>query len=169
MTSPRLALEFVEFSPLPNAFRRMIREGDLDVSEMALVSHLLACDHGRQLGALAVPLWSRLPHANLVCRADSTLDGPKDLEGRRVGVRAYAQTSGVWVRGVLKSEYGFDLDRISWVTMEDAHVPEYVDPPGVARATQGKLRDLLIDGRLTAIMGEREIDPSGVRTVIADA
>src|SRR5690606_31274807 len=103
----------------------------------------------------------RLPHANLVCGRDAPLGGPRDLEGHRVGVRAYAQTSGVWVRGILASAYGVALDRIEWMTMEDAHLAEYEDPPIATRnSSAAGLRELLFDGTLAAIMGERSIDPA---------
>ncbi|HEY0295409.1 MAG TPA: ABC transporter substrate-binding protein [Bordetella sp.] len=170
VTSPLLEWEFIEFKPLPAAFRRLLREGDLDLSEMAVASHLLGLDAGRPITALPIPLWGRLPHGNLLCLRDSPIRTPRDLEGRRVGVRSYAQTSGVWVRGILQTAYGVDPDRITWVTLEDAHVAEFADPPNAIRAAPGaRLRDLLQAGEVQAIMGEREIDPAGVRTVIPDA
>jgi 4,5-dihydroxyphthalate decarboxylase len=170
VSSSRLRFDFLDFDPLPKAFRRMVREGDLDVCEMAVVNHILAVDHGKPIVALAIPLWSRLPHTNLVQPMVSHVQGPKDLEGGKVGVRAYAQTSGVWVRGVLKTEYGVDLDKIVWVTMEDAHVAEYSDPPAAVRNSGSSgLRELMMEGELRAIMGERIVDPQGVRTVISDA
>lgn len=168
--SDRVRLEPVEFDPLPKAFRHMVRGGDLDVSEMALTTHLLAHHFRKPLTALPLPLWRRLHHSNLVCAKGSTIADPKDLEGRKVGVRAYSQTTGVWIRGILASQYGVDLNRITWVTMEDAHVAEYQDPPGVVRRTGGtSLRDQLLSGELAAIMGEREVDPNHIRPVIADA
>jgi 4,5-dihydroxyphthalate decarboxylase len=166
----RLRLEMVEFDPLPKAFRHMMRGGDLDVSEMALTTHLLAHHFRKPLTALPLPLWRRLHHSNLVCASGSMVAGPKDLEGKKVGVRAYTQTTGVWIRGILASQYGVDLNKITWVTMEDAHVAEYQDPPVVVRHTGGKtLRDLLLSGELAAIMGERDVDPNNIRPVIADA
>ncbi len=163
-------LEFVEFDPLPKAFRHMVRGGDLDVSEMALTTHLLAHHFGKPLTALPVPLWRRLHHSNLVCAAKSNIAGPADLVGKKVGVRAYSQTTGVWIRGILASQYGVDLSKVAWVTMEDAHVAEYQDPANVTRHVGGKnLRELLLSGELAAIMGEREVDPANVRPVIPDA
>ena len=44
---------------------------------------------------------------------------PKDIEGRRVGVRTYAQTTGLWVRGILQHDYGVDLDKVEWMTIVD--------------------------------------------------
>lgn len=168
--SDRVKLEFHEFEPLPEAFRTMVRGGDLDMSEMAVVTHLLAHHFGKPITGLAFPLWSRLPHTNLVCAEGSSTDGPKDLDNNTLGVRAYAQTSGVWVRGVLQHEYGVDLGTIDWLTMEDAHLIEYQDPPFCARNVSTKgLRQLMLDGKLAAIMGERVVDPTGIRPVIPEA
>lgn len=168
--SNRVELVFEDFEPLPKAFRTMVRGGDLDVSEMAIVTHLLAHHYGKPITGLAIPLWSRLPHTNLVCPAASSIAGPRDLAGTRVGVRAYAQTSGVWVRGFLQHEYGVDLDGITWVTMEDAHLGEYQDPANTERnRSEMALRPLMLSGALAAIMGERDVDPAGIRTVIPDA
>jgi 4,5-dihydroxyphthalate decarboxylase len=58
-----------------------------------------------------------------------------DLQHRRSGVRSYAQTSGVWVRGILEDEYGVDLRLLNWLTMEEAHVAEYQDPSNCTRNT----------------------------------
>lgn len=168
--SPKIAFEFMEMDPLPNAFKRMIRQADIDVSEMAVVTHLLACDFGKPITGLAIPLWSRLPHTNLVCETNSDIAGPMDLQHRRSGVRSYAQTSGVWVRGILEDEYGIDLRQLNWLTMEEAHVAEYQDPSNCTRNTSNfGLRDLLLKGELASIMGERVVDPTGIRTVIPDA
>lgn len=168
--SPHIDFEFLDFEPLPKAFRQMVRGDDIDVSEMAVATHLLAHHFGKSITGLAIPLWSRLPHTNLVCNLDADIASPKDLEGSRVGVRAYGQTSGVWVRGVLAHEYGVDLDSITWVTMEDAHLAEFGDPPITLRNTSSTgLRQLMVEGQLLAIMGERIVDPSGVRSVIPDA
>lgn len=76
---------------------------------------------------------------------------PENLIGRRVGVRAFSQTTGVWLRGILWKDYGIDLAKVKWVTFEDAHVPEYRDPPGVERAAEGKdLTTMVLDGELDA-------------------
>lgn len=170
VTSDRISFEFVDYDPLPQAFRTMVRGGDIDVAEMAMTTHLLALEFGKPLAALPIPLWRRLHHGNLVCPVDSLLRGPEALEGTQVGVRAYSQTTGVWIRGILASQYGVALDRITWVTVEDAHVAEYRDPSNVVRAPGGRsLRELMQAGEVSAIMGERNVDPAGVRPVIPDS
>lgn len=170
VVSDRLVLSFEDYDPLPEAFRQMIRGGNLDLSEMAAVTHLLAHHYKKPLVGLAIPLWGRLPHTNLIVPQGSDISAPTDLEGRKVGVRAYGQTSGVWVRGILESEYGVDINAIEWVTMEDSHLVEYEDPSIAWRYRGGqKLRDLMLSGDLAAIMGERNVSAAGIRTVIDDA
>lgn len=169
VSSTRVSFAFRDYDPLPKAFRTMVRGDDLDVSELAVVTHLLAHHYAKPLTGIAIPLWSRLPHANLVCPVDSAIREPKDLNNTKVGVRAYAQTSGVWVRGIIKDDYGVDLDSITWLTMEDAHLSEYADPANTVRNDRPVgLRELMLSGELSAIMGERVVDPSGIRTVVPD-
>jgi 4,5-dihydroxyphthalate decarboxylase len=86
-------------------------------------------------------------------------------------VRAFSQTTGVWLRGILWKDYGVDLNRIHWVTFEDAHVPEYRDPPGVERAPAGKdITKMLLDGELDAAIfgGAMPSDPR-LQSVIPDS
>src|SRR5690349_4843186 len=80
----------------------------------------------------------------------------RDLNGKRVGVRAYTQTTGVWVRGFLAEDYGVDLKSVTWVTFEDPHLAEYREPPNVTRAQGGKpLNQMLLDGEIdAAILGD---------------
>ena len=70
----------------------------------------------------------------LLRRAGS--DRPRDLEGKRVGIRPFTTTTGAWLRGILANDYGVDLDSIDWVTFEDAHVAEFQDT--TKRAPAGK-------------------------------
>src|SRR5205807_2606659 len=63
---------------------------------------------------------------------------PEQLAGKRIGVRSYSVTTGVWIRGILADDYGVDLASIKWTTFEEPHVAEYRDPAGVQRAPAGK-------------------------------
>lgn len=170
VTSERLDFEWLEYEPLPKAFREMVRGGDIDLSEMAVITHLMAHHFEKPIVGLPIPLWWRLPHTNLVCDANGPIKGPEDLNGKRLGVRAYGQTSGVWVRGVLQHEFGVDLKNVTWGTMEDSHLAEYEDPANCTRYTPPPtLRELMLQGEFAAIMGERVVDPNEIRTVIPDA
>jgi 4,5-dihydroxyphthalate decarboxylase len=96
---------------------------------------------------------------------------PRDLEGRKVGVRAYTQTTGAWVRGFLQEDYGVDFRRVQWITFEDPHVAEFTDPPWVQRAPEGKqLMQMLLDGEIdAAIFGSENPEGTPLKPLIPDA
>jgi 4,5-dihydroxyphthalate decarboxylase len=87
-----------------------------------------------------------------------------------VGVRAYTVTTGTWIRGILASDYGVDINKVEWTTFEDPHVAEYRDPPIVKRAPEGKqLTQMLLDGEVAAgIVGDKLPDPK-LKHLIPDA
>jgi 4,5-dihydroxyphthalate decarboxylase len=95
---------------------------------------------------------------------------PGGLAGKRVGIRAYSVTTGVWVRGILNEQYGLDLNQVHWVTFEDPHVAEYADPVTVERATVDKdMMQMLLDGDLdAAVVGDKLPDPR-LRILIPDS
>jgi 4,5-dihydroxyphthalate decarboxylase len=158
--SPRLELEFTEFKPTNRAFLPMAREQRFDVCEMAIVTYLQAKAYGKPLILLPAAMLSRFQHGLIVYNAERGTLTPTGLKGRRIGVRAYSQTTGAWVRGILENHYGVDLSGVHWVTFEDAHVAEYRDPPGVERAgTDKKLEAMLLAGEIDAAIGEFAADP----------
>lgn len=170
VTSSRVALQFEEIDPITRAFRRLVRGDHFDLCEIALTTLAQARHYGRPLTGLPVVLMRGFHHGALVCRADSRLLGPEDLAGKRVGVRAYSVTTGVWVRGILQSEYGVEPGSITWVTSEDAHVQEYADPANVVRVPEGRtLPQLLLSGDIDAGIALTGFDPAQVRTVIPNA
>lgn len=143
-------VEEVQVRPVIGAYRRMIRDLEFDVCELAPVSYLMALQAGVPLTAIPVFLNRRFHHGDIQCGAGSGIRVPTDLEGRRVGVRAYSVTTGVWVRGILAEEYGVDLDKITWVVDDDDHVEGRV-PPNVERVTDGRsLGELLRSGEIDA-------------------
>jgi 4,5-dihydroxyphthalate decarboxylase len=170
VASDRVAFDFVEVDPVTRAFRRMTRAMEFDLCEIALTTHAQARAYGKPITALPVVLLSGLHHGALICRSDSPLRGPADLAGKRIGVRAWSQTTGVWVRGILRDEYGVAPDSMTWITEEDAHVQEFVDPPFVQRIAPGQdLRAMLLSGEIDAAVALAGLDSATVRPVIADA
>jgi 4,5-dihydroxyphthalate decarboxylase len=170
IASPAITLEFADIKPTHKAFKPMVRELGFDVCEMAIVTYLQARAHGKPLCLLPAVMLGRFQHHCLMHNADRELLRPEQLAGRRVGVRAYSQTTGVWLRGILRQDYGVDLDRIQWVTFEDAHVAEYRDPPGVERGAADKdLTTMLLSGELdAAIYGAELPDDPRIKSVIPD-
>jgi len=169
--SDRVRFEFADVDPITRAFRRMARDLEFDVSEMAITTHALAHAFQKPITALPIVLSRDFHHGSVVCTNGSSIRGPADLAGRKVGVRAWSQTTGVWIRGIMKAEYGLEPSAMTTVTEEDAHVREYQDPPYVVRAAGSKtLRGMLNDGEIDAAIALRPLPkPSEFRTVIPDA
>ena len=142
-------LEFVEVKPIYNAFASMVRDLKYDVCEMAVATYLQAREAGKPISLLPVVMSGNFHHHSITQLPGGPIDDPQQLAGQRVGVRAYSQTTGLWVRGVLKEDYGVESDQITWVTTEGPHVSEYVEPPIVER-TSSKLIDLLRDRDIAA-------------------
>jgi 4,5-dihydroxyphthalate decarboxylase len=169
VASDRVAFDFTEVDPVTRAFRRMTRAMEFDLCEIALTTHAQARAYDKPITALPVVLLRGLHHAALICRRDSPLRGPADLAGKRIGVRAWSQTTGVWVRGILHDEYGIAPDAMAWITEEDAHVQEFVDPPFVQRIADGQqLPAMLLSGEIDAGIA-LAVDPAQLRPVIPDA
>jgi 4,5-dihydroxyphthalate decarboxylase len=143
--------EFVQVQPIISAFRRMVRDLEFDVCEMAPATYMIARAAGLPIKALPVFVFRRFHHEGLVVRADAGIRQPRDLEGRRVGVRAYSVTTGIWTRGILAEEYGLDIAKVTWVVDDEEHLPTLRLPPNVQRApTDKSLVDMMGDGSLSA-------------------
>lgn len=170
IASHLLTLKFAEFPTINRAFAPMLRDERFDVCEMAIVSFLQAKACGKPLVLLPVVLAARFQEPALLCLAASDIRSPGDLAGRRVGVRAYSQTTGVWLRGILAESYGLRAQEVVWVTFEDAHVAEYRDPPWTQRAPAGAdLFRMLRQGELDAIIVGNDLpDDPTLRPVFAD-
>ena len=164
------ALDFVEVSPIIGAFRRMVRGLEFDVCEMAVTTYLAAREHGKPFTAIPIFVVRGFHHEALACNTAAGIRSPKDLEGKRVGVRAYTVTTGVWARGILASEYGVDLDKVTWVIFDEEHVQEYRPPANVEQAPAGaKIGTMLADGELAAAIGAGEVDSPNVAPLIPDS
>ena len=163
-------LEFEDVPAIIQAFRRMVRGLEFDVSEMAITTYLCARAHGKRFTALPVFPMRAFHHGAIVYNTTSGIRGPKDLEGRRVGVnRGYTVTTGLWARSILQHEYGVDLRRVTWVLSGDEHVAEWQPPPNVVPIEKGRtLEDLLATGEVPAAIGV-QVDSPHVRPLIANA
>jgi 4,5-dihydroxyphthalate decarboxylase len=163
-------LEFVEVEPLIDAFRRMVRGLEFDVSEMAMTTYLSARAHGKRFTGLPIFLVRAFHHGAIVYNTKSGIKNPRDLEGRKVGVnRGYTVTTGLWARGVLQHQYGVDLDTITWVLSGDEHVAEYRPPSNVVPIETGKkMADLVASGELAAAIGV-EVESPDVKRLITNA
>lgn len=167
--SSRIRFDFEDVPVITRAFRRMVRALDFDLCEIALatLAQAHACDI--PIKALPIVVMRGFHHGALVCLNGSGIRQPSDLRGKVIGVRAWSQTTGVWVRGILLDEHGVDHRDIGWATQEDAHVLGCVEPPNVRRIAPGQdLGRMLLSGEIDAGIGLAGLDPSTVRPVIAN-
>ena len=167
----RLALEQVEVSPITAAMRRMVRSLEFDVCEMAFTTYLCAVALGKPIIAIPVFVTRNFHHWAAFRNVKSGIKGPKDLEGRVVGVnRGYTVTTGLWARGILQDEYGVDLEKITWAPTDDEHVAEYRAPANVDYSFRGRaLPDLLASGEIGAAVGDIRSDSKEIQPLIPDA
>ena len=170
ITSDRVTLKLTEVNPVYKAFFMMVREQKFDVSEMAVVTYLQAKAYGVPIVLMPATMMGRFQHGTMLYNSERGTVTPHTLEGRRVGVRSFAQTTGCWLRGILWKDYGLDNSKVKWVTFEDAHMAEFKDPPGVERAADGKdMTKMLLDGELdAAIFGTVLPSDPRLKSVIAD-
>ena len=156
--SDRVQLAFEHFSPTNKAFKPMVRELKFDVSEMAIVTYLMARAYNKPLVLLPAVMLGRFQQGLALYNGERGQLTPSDLEGRPVGIRSFTTTTGAWVRGILANDYGVNLDKVRWVTFEDPHVAEYKDT--TERAPAGKkIVDMLLAGEIDAAVGEKSDDP----------
>ncbi|MCA6119727.1 hypothetical protein J6524_33365 [Bradyrhizobium sp. WSM 1738] len=164
--SDLVEFDFAQYSPTNKGFKPMVREGAFDVSEMAIVTYLMAKSFGKPMVLLPDVVLARFQHGHALYNAKAGKLGPRDLDGKRVGLRSFTTTTGAWLRGILANDYGVDLDSIDWVTFEGAHVAEFVDT--TKRAPAGKqIIQMLIDGELDAVLGEKSDHPD-LKPLFAD-
>jgi len=166
---PGIQFEHVEISPIIGAFRRMCRTLEFDVCEMAITTYLTAKAHNKPFTALPVFVMRQFHHSPIVYNIKSGVQSPKDLEGKKVGVRAYTVTTGVWARGILATEYGVDLEKITWVVVDEEHVQEYRKPANVMERPGANLAEMLVQGELAAAIGVGKVDSPDVKPLISDS
>jgi 4,5-dihydroxyphthalate decarboxylase len=171
LASDQVEFDFVEAKVPNQSFKRVVRDLEFDVAELAIVTFLQAKAYGKPLVLMpAVVGPGRFQHQCLIYNTERGQLDPSGLAGRRVGMRSYAQTTPAWIRGILQNDYAVDLDGIHWVGFEDGHLAEYKDPPQVERAGKDKqLLPMLLSGELDAIIvGNDAPDDARLQPVIAE-
>lgn len=160
ITSDLVEFDFADVKVSNTAFKPLVREARFDLAEVAIVTFLQAKYYGKPYVLIPATVLGRGQLHTIAYNPERGHLGPGDLNGRTLGVRAYTQTTGTWVRGILAADYGVDLASLKWVTFEESHVAEYQDPPNVRRAPAGKtLVQMLLDGELdAAVVGDKYPD-----------
>jgi 4,5-dihydroxyphthalate decarboxylase len=168
--SDLLEFDFADVKVSNTAFKPLVREAKFDLAEVAIVTFLQAKLYGKPYVLIPATMVGRGQLHTIAYNPERGHLGPGDLNGKTVGVRAYTQTTGAWVRGILAEQYGVDLSSLNWITFEESHVAEYQDPPNVRQAPEGKqLVQMLLDGELVAaVVGDKFPDPR-LKPLIPDA
>ena len=170
VTSSLVDLDFVDVKVANQHFKAVVREAKYDVSELAIVTFLQAKTYGKPYVLMPAVAVSRGQLQTIAYDGESGTMTPKDIAGKKVGVRAYTQTTGAWVRGILQEDYGVDVNGITWITTEDPHLAEYQDPPGmVVRVPDDKsIPKMVLEGEtVAAIVGDSIPDPR-LKYLVAD-
>ncbi len=165
-----VTVEYETRIPVHSIFVEMAEREAFDVSEMSLSLYTTkrsrALAGGEAFPFVAIPVFpSRVfRHGNFFINRKSGIETPKDLEGKRVGIQEYRQTAGVWMRGILRDEYGVDTDAIHWVeggvdvprkpTSSDIMPDRAVDLSPLQEFDT--LADALEGGEIDAIMAARQ-------------
>ena len=163
--------DFEDVPVIIKAFRRMVRGLEFDISEMAITTYLTARAYNKPFTALPVFVVRQFHHSPIVYNVKSGVASPRDLEGKRVGVRAYTVTTGVWARGILATEYGVDLSKVTWVLADEEHVQEYHKdyPANVVYQARANLGAMVASGELAAAIGVGRVDSPDVKPLIPNA
>jgi 4,5-dihydroxyphthalate decarboxylase len=171
LRSPLVNFDFADVKTANKAFKSLVRDQKFDLGELAIVTFLQAKAYGKPYVLMPAVVVARGQHHAIFYNPERGHLNPGDLDGRKVGVRAYTQTTGAWVRGFLQEDYGVDFQRVQWITFEDPHVAEYTDPPWVRRAAEGKqLAQMLLDGEIdAAIFGSENPQETPLKPLIPDA
>ena len=170
VTSDLVKLDFCGPKTAHDGFKPMIRNNAFVAGELAIVTYLQAKAYGKPFVLLPAPVVGRFQHHCIGFNKEFGHLNPKDIEGRKVRVRTYAQTTGLWVRGILQHEYGVDLNKVNWVTIDESHLAEYKDPSNCEKLPAGaSIPQMMLDGELAAaILGNDMPNDPRIERLIPD-
>jgi 4,5-dihydroxyphthalate decarboxylase len=160
------SLQFEEVTPIIGAFRRMCRGLEFDVCEMAITTYLCAKANNLPFTALPVFLVRAFHNGAVQINPSAGVVSPKDLEGKKVGVRAWTVTTGVWAKDILQNEYGVDLEKVNWVVADEEHVLQYKTPANVTFQQGANLGEMLASGELAAAIGIPKVESDAVKPLV---
>jgi 4,5-dihydroxyphthalate decarboxylase len=169
VTSDLVTFDFCGPKVANQGFKAMVRERKFDAGELAIGTFLEARTYGKPVTLLPAVVMGRFQHGHVLRSTQRPAFGPGEVEGKRIGIRSYTQTTGIWVRGILKHEYGVDLNKVTWVCNDDGHLAEFKDPPHVERTPPDgkKVDQMLLDGEVDgAILGVESLDDPRVTHLI---
>ena len=155
-------LNFLAIDDPRQIFDRMGKNLDFDACEMSS-SEVFSRHASGRTEMVALPVFpSRVFRHGFITVNRKAVKTPKDLEGKRIGIPLYTQTAAVFIRGLLRDEYGVDLSGVHWVqgatNSAEAHgnpsPPPLLKPVSIEQNRSGRsLSELLEAGEIQAILG----------------
>lgn len=154
IASPLINFDFCGPPIAHHAFPQMIEKDEFDAGEIAIVTYLQAKCAGKPLVILPAVNLGRFLFNTIYVSPQSKLRTPKDLEGKTIGIRSYTQTTGIWVRGMLRHDYGVDPDKITWACFDPPHLATFREPANCFRlpADNNDIEKLTMSGEVDAMM-----------------
>jgi 4,5-dihydroxyphthalate decarboxylase len=164
LASGRVRAEGIELSilimPVEEVFFRALRFREFDICEMSMGRYVSLVSRG-DCPFVAIPVFpSRMfGHSSLYVRRNGAVREPGDLRGKRIGIPEWAQTAGIYTRGMLADHFGVALAEVEWVQAgihEIGREEEVVvhPPAGVTltRVVDRTLNDMLLSGEIDAML-----------------
>src|SRR5438552_18026233 len=157
----RVDIEGLELVPTysdpSETFWRQLKFQEFEVSEMSMSSFLIARSRGMDMVGIPVFPSRRFMHAQISIHADSGIEKPQDLVGKRIGVGEYQQTASLWLRGVLEHDFGVSQYKVDWYmerTEELSHggATGFTPPKGIS------FRKIPPDKSIASMLVNHEID-----------
>ena len=157
--------------PSPERHARMALHREFDICEFSMAT-LLAMHGAGDRSLVAVPAYPhrRFRHGFVYVREGSAIQRPEDLSGRRIGLRTWQTTAGLWLRGILSDEHSVDLRSIEWITQDAEDVPlEHASGYSINQTARGEnVVDMLVAGELDALIYPEAPRAAGIRPLFAD-
>ncbi len=150
-------------------FARFLDDGEFDAAELSLAVCTVLCGRGDR-SVVPIPVFPAraFRHSAIYVAADGP-SSPEELANATIGIPVWAQTAGVYARGILASRYGLALDRVRWiqagVDMPGRREPVPIDYGrfDVRSAPDASLDELLLAGDVDAVISARP--PASVERV----
>jgi len=147
-------------------FYRFIKHREFDISEMSFGKYVGLVSRGDS-PIVGIPIFPTrvFRHSGIYVRTDRGIKSAKDLENRTVAIPEWAQTAGIYARGMLAEYYGVDLNSIRWVQagVNEPGRVEKLDlklPPEVkySRRPEASISTMLANGEVDAAISARTPD-----------
>ena len=170
-------LTYLAIQSPPEIFVRMVKNFSFDIAEMSASMYIIRKAQGN-FPFVALPIFPlrMFRHGFIFVNTQSGIKMPKDLDGRCIGVQEYRQTAGVWIRGILQSEYGVSFANVKWFE-GGVNTSRRPDPAMDLRPQkeiliesipEGKtLSDMLAAGEIDALLGARKPNALGASPHVA--